>query len=272
MLPAVVDGDRQADHVRQDHRSPRPGLDRPLVVRRHRGLHLLHEMKVDERSFSQRSWHLASPALISCRAGARSCRRCACSRASCSPWSACPTAIPDGGRRTSCLRRHRAGGRPGSSRHRAPSGARRASASRRPCRASAGCARSCRPRRASRGNPISTLRISPERSRRVAYAPSRATSCAEQPALRAICAPLPGFNSMQWTTLPSGMLRSGSVLPGSIGAVAPRHQLVARVDATRRDDVAALAIAILQQRDVRGAVRVVFEPLDRQPECRPCRA
>ena len=32
VLPAVVDGDREADHVRQDHRAARPGLDRLAIV------------------------------------------------------------------------------------------------------------------------------------------------------------------------------------------------------------------------------------------------
>src|SRR3546814_363170 len=54
-----------------------------------------------------------------------------------------------------------------------------------------------------------TRRISPERRRSVAYTPSRATSCTPAPAARAICAPLPGFISMQCTVEPTGMLRSG---------------------------------------------------------------
>ena len=40
-------------------------------------------------------------------------------------------------------------------------------------------------------------------------------------AARAICAPLPGFISMQCTVEPTGMLRSGSVLPARIGASRP---------------------------------------------------
>src|SRR6476661_3713263 len=47
ILP-VMDGDREADHFRQDGRTTRPGLDRLLVVAR--GLHLLDEMVVDERT------------------------------------------------------------------------------------------------------------------------------------------------------------------------------------------------------------------------------
>src|SRR5688572_9970313 len=48
---AVMDGQREADHLRQDHRATRPGLDRLLVGTR--GLHLLHQVVVDERAFLQ---------------------------------------------------------------------------------------------------------------------------------------------------------------------------------------------------------------------------
>src|SRR6202000_1023906 len=39
-------------------------------------------------------------------------------------------------------------------------------------------------------------------------------------------------------------------------------ELIAHADALRRDDVAALAVDVAQQRDVRGAVRIVFQALD----------
>ena len=51
--------------------------------------------------------------------------------------------------------------------------------------------------------------------------PSRASSVAEVPAERAICAPLPGMISMQWIVEPTGMLRIGRVLPTRIGACEP---------------------------------------------------
>ena len=51
VLPAVVHGDREADHVRQDHRAARPGLDRPAIVLVGRDLHLLREVQIDERAF-----------------------------------------------------------------------------------------------------------------------------------------------------------------------------------------------------------------------------
>src|SRR5262245_4861522 len=42
----------------------------------------------------------------------------------------------------------------------------------------------------------------------------------------------------------------------------PRHELAARLYTLRRDDVAALAVGIQEQRDMRAAVRVVLQPLD----------
>ena len=48
-----------------------------------------------------------------------------------------------------------------------------------------------------------------------------ATNWAEAPAERASCAFLPGRISMQCTVAPTGMFRSGSVLPTLIGASRP---------------------------------------------------
>jgi hypothetical protein len=44
--------------------------------------------------------------------------------------------------------------------------------------------------------------------------------------------------------------------------IAARDHLVAGLQALRRDDVAALAVGVAQQRDVRSAVRIVFDALD----------
>ena len=41
-----------------------------------------------------------------------------------------------------------------------------------------------------------------------------------------------------------------------------RHQLIASTDALGGDDVAALAVGILQQRNVRSTVRIVFDALN----------
>src|SRR6476469_1162513 len=73
----------------------------------------------------------------------------------------------------------------------------------------------------------STKRISPEGRRSVAREPSRATSWAELPAERAILAPPPGRSSTQWIVVPTGMLRSGRLLPGLMSALGPDSMTVA---------------------------------------------
>jgi hypothetical protein len=50
VLTAVVNGDREADHLGQHHRTARPGLDGFAIVLGLRHLHLLHEMQIDERT------------------------------------------------------------------------------------------------------------------------------------------------------------------------------------------------------------------------------
>ena len=67
----------------------------------------------------------------------------------------------------------------------------------------------------------STKRISPDGMRSVAREPSLATSWAELPAERAILAPPPGRSSMQWIVVPTGMLRSGRLLPTLMSAFGP---------------------------------------------------
>ena len=67
------------------------------------------------------------------------------------------------------------------------------------------------------------------RPRAASAAPCRLrceTNCACEPAERAICAPLPGFSSMLWTTVPAGMFFSGSALPTRMSAVGTGHDLL----------------------------------------------
>jgi hypothetical protein len=107
----------------------------------------------------------------------------------------------------------------------------------------------------------STLRISPEGIRSWAYGPSLATSCTLRPAERAILAPPPGRSSIAWTTVPTGMLRSGRLLPGLMSALAPFS--IGRPAQPRwGEDVALLAVLVVQQRDPRGAVGVVLDVRD----------
>src|SRR5512138_438035 len=53
VLLAVVDRDRETDHVRNDHGATRPGLDRLAVALGGGDFHLLQEVKIDERTFLQ---------------------------------------------------------------------------------------------------------------------------------------------------------------------------------------------------------------------------
>src|SRR5690606_10138556 len=55
VVAAVMHGDRVAHHFRQDHRAARPGLDRTLA--RARGLHLLEQVVVNEGTFLEGTWH-----------------------------------------------------------------------------------------------------------------------------------------------------------------------------------------------------------------------
>src|SRR5579862_9758703 len=66
-----------------------------------------------------------------------------------------------------------------------------------------------------------TRRISPDGRRRTAKPASFATSWMPEPAERAIFAPWPGFSSTAWTSVPVGMLSSGSALPTLMSASGP---------------------------------------------------
>src|SRR6478672_4272619 len=57
VLLAVVHGDRQPDEIGRDRRASRPGLDRALVRRRSRRLHLGLQVMIDERSLLDRTCH-----------------------------------------------------------------------------------------------------------------------------------------------------------------------------------------------------------------------
>ena len=58
MLLAVVHRHRQADEIGHHRRAARPGLDRALVAGRARGVHLLHQVVVDERTLLYRTCHV----------------------------------------------------------------------------------------------------------------------------------------------------------------------------------------------------------------------
>ena len=68
---------------------------------------------------------------------------------------------------------------------------------------------------------IGTILISPDGRRSVAYLPSLAISWAPLPAERTICPPFPGWSSMLWTIVPTGISSNGKQLPTRISASGP---------------------------------------------------
>ena len=92
---------------------------------------------------------------------------------------------------------------------------------------------------------------------------SRATSCADVPALRANCAPLPGLSSMQCMTLPNGKLRRGIALPTLIGADDPERTVAPAFRPSGAMMYPPLPVLILDEGDVRRAIRVVLQSLNR---------
>ena len=64
---------------------------------------------------------------------------------------------------------------------------------------------------------------------------------------------------MLWIVVPVGMVSSGRALPGLMSALGTRLDRVADLETLRRDDVALLAVGVVQQRDARRAVRVVLD-------------
>src|SRR6185312_7619256 len=60
VLAAVVHRDGQTHHLGGDHGAARPGLDRALVVARHRSRDLLGQVRVDERAFTDGTGHLSN--------------------------------------------------------------------------------------------------------------------------------------------------------------------------------------------------------------------
>ena len=67
---------------------------------------------------------------------------------------------------------------------------------------------------------------------------------------------------MAWMTVPTGMLRSGRLLPGLMSAPGRSRSRSPCLQPVRRDDVALLAVGVVQQRDPRGAVGVVLDVRD----------
>src|SRR4051812_50197725 len=80
MLAAVVHRDRVPEHLGDDRRTPRPGLDDVLRVLVVLNFHLLEQVVVDERALLQAARHLLTPVTRACgwrSGGERSCGRSA---------------------------------------------------------------------------------------------------------------------------------------------------------------------------------------------------
>src|SRR3954454_15876648 len=107
-----------------------------------------------------------------------------------------------------------------------------------------------------------TIRISPESRRSVAEPDSFATTWMAAPAARPSWPPRPGVSSTLWTTVPVGMFASGRAQPRPVSASPAGGHDVADLQPRRRQDVALLAVGVMQQRDVRRAVRVVLDRRD----------
>ena len=84
------------------------------------------------------------------------------------------------------------------------------------------------------------------------------------PAERASWPPAPFFSSTLCTIVPTGMLPSGIALPGLMSTLLAGDDLVAGLQALRRQDVGELAVGVLDQRDEGGPVGIVLETLDRR--------
>src|ERR687889_2305385 len=224
VLAAVVDGDRVAEHVRDDRRTARPCPDHvlgALVVLR---VHLLEQVVVDERALLQAAWHVCRTPLPAQRfllvRRRRTIRASLALRLRVRPsglpfgftgWRP-PEVLPSPppcGWSTGFMATPRTVGRLPFQRMRPALPQLMLDCSALPTSPTVARQRT------------STNRISPDGMRRVAREPSLATSCAELPAERAIFAPPPGRSSMQWIVVPTGMLRSGRLLPGLMSALAP---------------------------------------------------
>ncbi len=175
----------------------------------------------------------------------------------------------------SCPRRRPSGGRAGSWPRRATL---------RPPAEPAAPARPCRSR-CSRGRGCPTLPIVQcSRGRTSAPRPTAAAAARSRPSLamswQYVPAPARHLAALAresarrcgcWCRAGRSAERQRSS-PARISASGPRHHRVADPDADRRQDVALLAVGVVEQRDARRAVRVVLDRSPPSPGCRPCPA
>src|SRR4051812_33101797 len=224
VLATVVDGDGVPEHVGDDRRAAGPGPDDGLGALLVLRVHLLEQVVVDERALLQAAWHVCRTPLPAQRF--LLVRRRRTIRASlafrlrvrpsglpfgltgCRPPEVLPSPPPCGWS-TGFMATPRTVGRLPFHRMRPALPQLMLDCSALPTSPTVARQRT------------STLRISPEGIRSWANRPSRATSWTLVPAERAILAPPPGRSSIACTTVPTGMLRSGRLLPGLMSALGP---------------------------------------------------
>src|SRR5262245_57955039 len=106
-----------------------------------------------------------------------------------------------------------------------------------------------------------TRRISPDGMRSVAQSPSLAIRVTLVPADRPTCAPRPTLSSTANVGADRDVAERQRVARLDIGGVRRDHG-VADAQLLRREDVCLDAVGVVDERDVRGTVRVVLDPDD----------
>src|SRR6266542_1219732 len=250
VLAAVVHREGVPDHLGNDRRAPRPGLDDPLVAASVHLYYIRHQRVVDERSLLDRTWHLFSSSAprVPRVAAEPECPHSTLASLARAPPLDSHQLLLFPRRRTMSLsdgfglRVRPSFFPPGLVGWRPPLDL----PSPPPSGWSTGFMATPRtlgrfPRHRLRPAFLqdtsscsafptaptvarhfaSTSRISPEGKRKVARPASFARSCTPLPAERAIFAPAPAFNSTAWTTVPTGMLARGRAFPGRMSAPEP---------------------------------------------------
>ena len=236
-LLAVVHRDGVPHELRQNRRTPRPRPHHLLLVGGVQRVDLLFQVVVGKRPFFDGTPHVFTSSSLLPRhdplVGALVVARLEPAR------RLAPRRHRDGGRRRSCPRRRRADDPPGSSTRRGCAASCPASACAPPCRAIRFRDPRCRPARCVAMQSTGTRRTSPDGSFSSARPPSLETSCACEPAERAICAPLPGCSSMLCTMVPAGnVLQRQRIADQDVG-LRPGHHLLPHFQTVRRGGCSA---------------------------------
>src|SRR5436190_630540 len=261
VLLAVVDRDRQAHEIRQDRGAARPGLDRALVARRARRADLLHQMVVHEGTFLDRASHglalvsflvpelddHAARALVLAGLVALGQHPPGAYRILSCRGLALAAAV----RMVDWIHRDAAHGRPHAAPADAPGLADRFQA--------VLLVADLADRRAAVDVHLANLPGTQPQLRVAAFSRKQLNRCAR--GARELCAPA----GLHLDAVNRGAVRDvpkGQGITRFDRRLHSRHELGAGSHTLGRDDVAALAVGVAEQGDVRAPVRIVFEPLD----------